>query len=140
VTGSSGLRSFFYRLTSGRKRLFLIGIAIASAGLGFLTYFLSLPPSAPTDATEREIEASLDFDDTPLHRPSPLPYYVHAGSSWHGKLIGLPEGDLDLKFLDALIPGDELPLAVTREYRSGIAYAGVFGRGWISNLDVRLVA
>src|SRR5271168_246354 len=47
---------------------------------------------------------------------------------------------LHLQFVDAWIPGATQPLIIKREYRSGSKERGVFGQGWISNLDVRLEA
>ncbi len=123
---------------SGRRRGLVIGAAAGLAALLVLGVVGAYFYLRPAEVVPDETASALDLDDTPLHRPSPLPYYVHDGATWHEKLIGLPEGDLDLKFLDALIPGGELPLALTREYRSNQKDAGVFGPGWASNLDMRL--
>src|SRR5262245_53902771 len=98
------------------------GIAVA------LMWLVGAPAVAQTPAAEV----------LALHRPSPLPLSLDDSARWHQTLIGFPEGDLDLQFLDVLVPADRVPLAVMRGYRSARSQAGVFGAGWVSNLDVRL--
>jgi len=77
--------------------------------------------------------------DPAQHRPSPtVPFFLADNARWHRRLIVVPDGDLQLRFLDVMVPSETLPLMITRDYRSGSAEEGIFGRGWISNLDVRL--
>jgi RHS repeat-associated protein len=71
-------------------------------------------------------------------RVSPLPLYYEDKGSFHKNLFGLADSGLHLQFLDAFAPAETQPLWIKREYRSGYDMHGVFGAGWVSNLDVRL--
>ena len=71
-------------------------------------------------------------------RPSPLPVEFGSGSGFHRNLVQLVDGGLRLSFVDVLLPAGLEPLAIKRQYRSGLRTDGVFGPGWTSNLDVRL--
>lgn len=71
-------------------------------------------------------------------RPSPLPVFFGEGREFHQRLFSWPMGDLQLVFLDALISPDLTPIALMRRYVSGSDREGVFGRGWVSSVDVRL--
>ena len=71
-------------------------------------------------------------------RVSPLPLYYEGKGTFHKNLFSLADSGLHLQFLDAFVPAETQPLLIKREYRSGYDVRGVFGIGWVSNLDVRV--
>ena len=72
-------------------------------------------------------------------RPSPLPVHYGEKGRFHRLLVGIPDRDLQLAFVDAMLYGPPRHLALQRTYRSSITQSGAFGRGWLSSLDQRLV-
>jgi YD repeat-containing protein len=71
-------------------------------------------------------------------RPAPFPLGFDSSDEFRRSLVLLSDGGLRLAFLDLCLPSGSKPLTVKRLYRSGLQTAGVFGKGWASNLDMRL--
>jgi len=72
-------------------------------------------------------------------RPSPLPINIGQADEFHRTLLSYPDCGLQLPFVDVLIPSGKLSLSVERTYRNKGVYVGVLGKGWSSNLDVKLI-
>lgn len=91
--------------------------------------------------TARAGTASL-FDEDPIlldsPRPAPYPLGFDSTNEFRRSLVQLSDGGLKLEFLDLCLPSRSEPLIIKRLYRSGLQTEGVFGKGWASNLDMRL--
>jgi YD repeat-containing protein len=108
---------------------------------GSALFLLILIAFLPREAAASGKASPLDWDPVLLDapRPSPLPVGYGDGPSFYQSLVKLADGSLGLSFVDVYLPAGDEPLIIKRYYRSSLRTEGVFGTGWSSNLDVRLL-
>jgi RHS repeat-associated protein len=106
--------------------------------IGFALILMTLLGLFSRQATSRA--DPVQWDPVLLDAPRPAPYPLGFGPSneFRRSLIQLSDGGLRLAFLDLCLPSGSEPLTIKRLYRSGLQTTGVFGKGWASNLDMRL--
>jgi YD repeat-containing protein len=100
----------------------------------------SAAPGIPLIQGPQTVVASMPTIDDPTNGQSGFTPYVELdGEVGFDGGINEAIGQLTYSKTDVELPGAAPGLQVTRTYNGRVRTKGVFGRGWISNLDARLV-
>lgn len=103
-----------------------------SGGIALAMLLLMVPSVQPLAAQDSPAP------DTVSYRAGPVPIGYDDPSSFHSSLIGIPNGNLRLRFVDVVVASASPAFVLARQYASTNGRVGVFGRGWSSTLDESL--